>query len=235
MKTTMLKKSLAVAFALLALATPAVADTIYVTQPTATKGTKSGRVDASWPWSSYANYGYNVYRTPTAEYRNPVKLGKTSNQYWVDRTAQAGRKYWYWIGPIYNKWTTTQYYYRGNYIYYRTIYHYKWYAPISGDVAADAQGGFKALTIPQPIVSKGKSSSALYIRWNKSPQARYGYRIYRSRSPKFTTAYSVGTTYNTSFLDYSAQRGVDYYYWVCPRCFNFTPYSPGKWDWGYLY
>ena len=153
----------------------------------------------------------------------------------MDRTAQSGRKYWYWVAPIYSRYSTYTYFYRGRTLYRRTTWYYYAYFPYDYADAYDRQGGFKALTIPQPVASKGRSSTALYVKWNKSPQAKYGYRIYRSRSPKFTTAYSVGTTYNTSFLDYSAQRGVDYYYWVCPRCFNFTPYSPGKWDWGYLY
>ena len=237
MNKSTLTRSIALACAILSLNASAAPSTISVTPPAASKGKYSDRIVATWSANAYANNGYNVYRTPTSEYRNPIKLGKTTNLFWVDRTAQPGRKYWYWIAPIYKYATYSYYYtYRGRTLYRvrRTTWNYVWYPPTTGTSGQTAQGGYRAVTIPKPTVSRGKSTTTLYLSWTSSPQALYGYRVYRSTSSSFSSAVSLGTTYNRYWHDTTAYPGRTYYYWVSPRCFNFTPYNASKYGCGWL-
>lgn len=208
MKKTALGRALAVASALFLL-TAADLSAISITAPTATKGIHSAYVKLTWPANAYAKKGYIVYRTPTAYYYNAIKLGTTKNRTWLDRTAQQGRKYWYWICPV------------GYYLY-------------SGQEAGNGQGGYKYVTIPKPTVSRGKSTTSLYVSWTSSPQAQYGYWVWRSTSSSFSTAYRVASTYSRSYLDTSAYPGRTYYYWIAPRCFNISPYNVSKYGYGWL-
>ena len=211
-----------------------------IPRPSASHGGSFGSVTVRWEapnyasWGYTAQYGYYVYRTPTANFRNAIKLGRTSNRFWVDRTAGQGRKYWYWVAPIYNRYATYDYFWRGNTRYRRTTWWYQYYIPSPGTSGHEQQAGWRRVTIPRPTVSRGKSTYGLYVSWTSSPQAKYGYRVYRSRTPYWSGTCLVGTTSNRYFVDYNAKRGVTYYYWIAPRCFNFTPHQNDMYGWGYL-
>ncbi|MBQ7252666.1 MAG: hypothetical protein IJS32_08710 [Kiritimatiellae bacterium] len=185
------------------------ASALSITQPTATKGIHSAYVKLTWPANYYAKNGYIVYRTPTENYYNAVKLGTTKNRQWLDRTASQGRRYWYWVVP------------KGYYLY-------------SGQTAGNSQSGYKYVTIPKPVVSQGKSTTTLYLSWSSSPQALYGYWVWRCATPYFSSAYRMGVTYNCYYYDTQAYPGRVYYYWIAPRCFNMSPYNVSKYGWGYL-
>jgi hypothetical protein len=211
---------------LLACWTSIAAHAVTIQVPTATKGTYDVCVSATWAADSNARFGYYVYRTPTAKFQNAIRLGKTANRFWVDRTAASGRRYWYWIAPIHGR--TVQY--RTNTVGQvrsrQAYYVYRCYAPKAGTTARACQDGWKAFSVPTPSVARGTSTSRLYLSWLHSPQARYGYRIYRSTTPSFWSSTAIATTYNRYYYDATAMPGRTYYYWIAVRGFNVVSYNP---------
>lgn len=207
-----LAKSIAMAGAIFLMAAVS-AQAIVVSQPTATKGNYASFIYVTWSANAYANRGYYVYRTSTGKFVNPVRLGSTTGRSWIDRTALSGRKYWYWIAP------------RNSNGYY--------YPPYKNTSAKTCQGGWRTFTIPTPTVARGSSTSGLYLYWSASPQAKYGYRIYRSTRSS-GGAVCVGTTTRRYFTDTTAYPGRTYYYWIFVRGYNVTVYQSGKWGKGWL-
>lgn len=211
MRTPRLVRTFAIACIALALSTSSALAS-YVPTPTASDGTYSSYVLVTWPSSSDARYGYFVYRSATKNFSSAVKLGRTTNRYWFDTKAGAARNYYYWVCPIYGRSGSCYYYY------YNTSRY---------------DDGNRYVYVPTPTVAKGKSSSSIYLSWTASPQAVYGYRIYRGTSSSFSYASCIGTTYNRYYYDSSAYPGRTYYYWVVPRCYNFNVYSSSKWGKGW--
>jgi hypothetical protein len=194
------------------------------TRPTATKGTYSGYVRLTWTANSSAIYGYSVVRTPTEEFRNGVTLGSTTGRQWLDRTAQAGRRYWYWVCPIYMRTALSS----GGYQISRFI-------PATGTKATAAQRGYRLVSVPKPTVSWGTSKTCVSVKWAASPQSWYGYRVYRGTSTAFSSATciaSVGRNVRT-YTDRGAYPGRTYYYWIGVRGYNASFYASPKRTAGY--
>lgn len=223
MKKTFLSKTIACMGAIFLMAA-VTAQAVTFTRPTATKGSYSSYVYVSWAANGSAQYGYAVYRTPTAKWQNAVRLGYTTKgtRYWYDRTAQAGRMYWYWIAPIYTRGLR----YSGG------RYYYQYYSCVPGyGVAANtSQKGYKTVFCPQPTAGKGTSQAGVYLSWGSSSHSWYGYRVYRSTSTSFSTATCIASTSKSqrSYLDTSAYPGRNYYYWIGVRGYNTTFYTAAK-------
>lgn len=218
MRRTFLNKTIACAGALFLMAA-ATTQAVTFTRPTATKGTYSSYVYVSWSANSGALYGYRVMRTSTPEYRNPVDMGKTYNRYLIDRTAQPGRAYWYWVCPVY----TRSLVYSGGrytYVYYRKV-------PTVGTSAYLSQRGYKTVSVPIPSVGKGTSQAGVYLSWAASPQSWYGYQIRRGTSTDRTKAIVIANTSRSqrTYLDTSAYPGRKYYYWIYVRGYNLNFYN----------
>ena len=191
----------------------AVWQRVSFTRPTATKGTYSGYIRLTWAANASAIYGYSVVRTPTAAFRNGVTLGTTTGRQWLDRTAQAGRQYWYWVCPIYKRTARAS----GGYQYSRFL-------PAAGTTANVYQRGFRFVSVPKANVSWGTSKTCVSVKWAASPQSWYGYRVYRGTSTNLassTCIASVGRNVR-SYVDRGAYPGRTYYYWIGVRGYNAT-------------
>jgi hypothetical protein len=234
MRRTFLNKTIACAGALFLMAA-ATTQAATFTRPSASQGRYSSYVYLSWSANSSAVYGYDVLRTPTAEFRNAVTLGKTTNRYWIDRTAQAGRLYWYWIAPR-NSRRYLYSYYSGGYRW--NVYQYYHVVPYTGTSAYSSQKGYRTVSVPIPSVGKGTSQAGIYLSWGSSAQSWYGYQIRRGTSTDRTKAVVIANTSKSqrSYLDTTAYPGRKYYYWIYVRGYNTVFYnSASSTPYGYGY
>lgn len=199
MKLATLTKTAALAGAWF-LATAFTASAISISAPTASR-TYASYVRVTWPASPYARKGYNVYRTPTAKFKNAVRLGRTTSRVWVDRKAGSAREYYYWVEPV-------------------------GYKLRAGQTAAARQGGWRNFAIPKPVITC--STAAVTVKWGASGQAKNGYYVYRGTSTSFAAASRIAATRGRAFRDTTAYPGRTYYYWIVVRGYNVSVYHATK-------
>ena len=180
---------------------------LSVKTPSASDGTYSTKVRVTWAKSKGASK-YKVFRSTTPYWSNRVlvKTVKSGTRAINDTSAVPGVKYYYWVCPV-----------GRSYWYYNT-----------GRYDAGTRG------IPVPTPSVYRYYDHVTVSWS----AQYGaksYRVYRSTSPSFSTAWTpYYTTTSTSFSDYGLYDGVTYYYWVCPVGKDFEFYNRCAWTSGWL-
>ena len=175
-------------------------------QPTASTG-YSSYIYISWTSisaSCYAFYSprYVVYRSTssTFSWSGVSRLATTTNRYYYDYSAVAGRTYYYWIGVVDESDESV------------------WVNYDKKDWGKRADNCFATASLPQPSASTSYSDY-VKVTWSAfTGCSPFGgkYVVYRSTSSTFSwsTAKGIAVTYSTTYYDYSAVAGTKYWYWI---------------------
>ena len=175
-------------------------------QPSASTG-NSSYIYVSWTSisaSCYAFYSprYVVYRSTsnTFSWSSISRLATTTNRYYYDYSAVAGRTYYYWIGVVDESDESV------------------WVNYNKKEWGKRLDNCFASASLPQPSASID-SYSYIKVSWPTfSGCSPFGgkYVVYRSTSSTFSwsTAKGIAVTYSTTYYDYSAKAGTKYWYWI---------------------
>ena len=175
-------------------------------QPTASTG-YSSYIYISWTSisaSCYAFYSprYVVYRSTssTFSWSGVSRLATTTNRYYYDYSAVAGRTYYYWIGVVDESDESV------------------WVNYDKKDWGKRADNCFATASLPQPSASTSYSSYVKVTWPTFTSCSPFGgrYVVYRSTSSTFSwsTAKGIAVTTSTTYYDYSAVAGTKYWYWI---------------------
>ena len=184
---------------------------LAVKTPAASDGTYSSKVVVSWARTSGASQ-YKVFRSTTPYWRNRVLVRTVGSgtRSIGDTSAIPGVRYYYWVCPV----QRTR---RGSCYYYNTSKY---------------NSGYRAMVVPTPSASDGSYSGYVQVSWS-SVYGASSYKVFRSKTPYWSSRTLIRTTTARSICDTSAVPGVQYYYWVCPVGRSYWFYNGSKYNPGY--
>lgn len=189
---------------------------LNVPKPKASNGRFDAYVQVSWSKVKSASE-YVIYRGTSSIRSQAVELtrieaNKKNKRSYKDYTAVRKGVYYYWVEVVDSdgqRWS---------------------------DTAKCDSGYRKKLVVPKPNASDGKYAEYVRVKW-KAVKNAAGYAVYRGTVADFSYAVRIGSFGQgvVAVLDYGAQVGVKYYYWVCPVDSEGNEWSAsGKSNKGYL-
>jgi V8-like Glu-specific endopeptidase len=158
------------------------------TNVSASDGTYGDKVVVTWT-AALGAAGYKVFRSTSNNSATAAQIGTVTARSYADTSATPNRVFYYWV-KAYNSY---------------------------GDSAFSAgDSGYRSVSLlPPGNVSAwdGVDAAMIFVTWTASPGATV-YRVFRSRGNNSATATQIGEATGLLYVDFMAEPGLMYYYWV---------------------